>query len=317
MDAITTTMASRPAQADALERGRLLADSRAARQWSQRLGLEPLAVRNQHGVRGGSIMTLPSPLIDNVVAKQLPRLIADAEALLRVAAWPDLPAGLRIIGCAGGRLAGFSCGSGHGLAEAHGFRPGAVAVAVAAEDALRVSLERWPDELPVALGEAAVMVEAVAAHELAHALVAEPDADLRPGAADILRQLPAAVGTIVSIDSAERAARDHGPAWAAALVVLHRRCMRYRPGARHRWADLLARDLRTYGIDADAVAVAVGDVADEAVLRDAFAHQGAIAARVADAIPDAATRARLIVEQQHETTPADPGHVALVAAGVG
>lgn len=261
-------------------------------------------------------MTLPEPLIDNIVAKQLPMLIADAEAIMRVAAWPDLPAGMRIINCAGGRLAGFASGSGHRLAEAHGFRPGAVAVAVAAEDALWVALEWWPDELPAALGEAGVMVETVAAHELAHALVAEPDADLRPGEADILRQLPAAVGTIASNDSPERTARGHGPAWAAALVVLHQRCMRHRPWARHRWAELLTRDLRGYGIDADAVAVAVGDVAGDAVLREVFAPQGAIAARVAEAIPDEATRARLIAEQQRNT-PADPGHVAPVAAGGG
>lgn len=261
-------------------------------------------------------MTLPEPLADNIVAKQLPRLIADAESLLTVAAWPDLPAGLRIINCAGSRLAGFCDGSGHRLAEAHGFRPGAVAVAVAAEDALRVALEWWPDELPDALGEAGVMVEAVAAHELAHALVAVPDADLRPGEADILRRLPAAVGTIASNDSSERTARDHGPAWAAALVVLYRRCMRHRPWSRRRWAERLDRELRGYGIDADAVAAAVGDVADDAVLREILAPQGVIAARVADAIPDAATRARLIAEQQRETTPADPGHVASVAAGV-
>ena len=54
MDAITTTTASRPAQAAALERGRVLADARAARQRSQRLDLEPLAVRNRHGVQGAA-----------------------------------------------------------------------------------------------------------------------------------------------------------------------------------------------------------------------------------------------------------------------
>lgn len=253
-------------------------------------------------------------LTDNLVRKQLPRLIADAEALMRVAAWPDLPAGCRIINCAGGRLAGFCDGSGHRLAQAHGFRPGAVAVAVAAETALRVSFERWGDELPVALGEAGVMIETVAAHELAHALVADIDAELRPGEADILRRVPAAVGTITATDSPDRRVRDHGPAWAAALAILGRRCQRHRPWARHRWADLLDRDLQAYGIDAQAVADAVGDVADEVSLRDLLVAEGNIVARVAEAIPSATERAALIAAM-HETTPADPGRVAPVAAG--
>lgn len=256
-------------------------------------------------------------LTDNIVARQLPRLIADAEALLSVAAWRDLPAGLRIINCAGDLLAGFSSGSGHRLAQAHGFRPGAVAIAVAAEAALRAALKRWPDELPAALGEAGVMLETVAAHELAHALVADIDAELHPAEADALRRLPVAVGTVAGHRSPERSARQHGPAWAAGLVILSHRCHRYRPCARHRWPELLRRDLQGYGIDAQAVADAVGDVADELPLRKILAPQGAIVARVAQAIPDEATRARLIAEHRNETTPADPGHVAQVAAGVG
>jgi hypothetical protein len=256
-----------------------------------------------------------APLIDNIVARQLPRLIADAEALLSVAAWPDLPARMRIIDCDGSRLAGFCDGSGHRFAQAHGCRPGAVAVAVAAEAALRVALGWWPDDLPVALAEAGVMIEAVAAHELAHALVADIDAELRPGEAGILRSLPVAVGTILPADSAERTAADHGPAWAAALVILARRCRRYRRGARHRWSKLLDRDLRAYGIDAQAVADVVADVADEMRLRDLLAPGGDVVARVADAIPSATERAALIAPRLN-TTPADPGHVAPVAAGV-
>ena len=113
---------------------------------------------------------IPQALTDNIVRKQLSRLIADAESLLTVAAWRDLPAGLRIIDCAGGRLAGGCLGSGHRLARAHGFRLEAVAVMVAAEHRLRFMLELCDDNLPAALGEAALAMEAVAAHELAHAL---------------------------------------------------------------------------------------------------------------------------------------------------
>lgn len=262
-------------------------------------------------------MTLPEPLAHNIVARQLPRLIADAEALMRSAAWRDLPRGCRIIDIPSGALAGFCSGSGHRFAQAHGCRPGAVAVAVAAEDALRVALKQWPDELPTALGEAGCMIEFVGAHELAHALVADIDAELQPDVADILRRLPVAVGTFTGNTGSDRTARDHGERWAAGLVILSRRCREYRPRARHRWPELLAHDLRAVGIDAEAVEDAVGDVADEMPLREILAPQGAVAVRVAEAIPNEATRARLIAERRNETTPADPGHVAPVAAGVG
>jgi hypothetical protein len=258
-----------------------------------------------------------APLSDNIVAKQLGRLVADAQALLAVAAWADLPAGLRIIPCDGRRLSGFCAGSGHKLAQAHGCRPGAVAVAVAAEDALRVSLDVWADDLPAALGEAALAIEYTGAHEAAHALVNDIDGELRPGEANILRALPVAVGTVLVERRAEREARDHGAAWAAGIVILARRCAALRPRARHRWPELLDRDLRCRGLDPDAVADAVGDVCDEQPLRELLAPSSATVARVAEAIPDEAERAAIIAAHwRNETTPAEPGHVAPVAAGV-
>jgi hypothetical protein len=252
------------------------------------------------------------PLIDNIVLRQLPRLIADAEALLSVAAWRDLPAGLRIINCAGG-IAGFCSGSGHRFAQAHGCRPGAVAAGVAAESALRHSLKVWHDELPAAIGEAAVLLETVATHELAHALVAPPDAAASDAELIALRMLPSAVAN-ASPTPAERTARGHGARWAAALVILAQRCRQYRPRARHRWDDLIRRDLDAVGIDAQAVADAVGDVADEQPLRALLAAGGTITARVAAAIPDEHDRAAIIAALL-ETTPAERGHVAPVAVG--
>lgn len=252
-------------------------------------------------------------LADNIVMKQLGRLIADAEALMRVVAWVDLPAGLRIIDCAGGQLAGGCLGSGHRLARAHGCRPGAVAVMVAAEYRLRYMLELWHDNLPAAFGEAALAIEATAIHELAHAIVADPDPELQAGEADILRRLPVAVAE-PRPTPAERTARDHGAAWAAGLVILAERCRRHREWARHRWPVVIADDLRAVGIDAQAVADAVGDVADEVSLREKLAPQGAIVARVAEAIPDEQERAALIADF-HNTTPVESGHVAQVAAG--
>ncbi len=252
---------------------------------------------------------IPQALAENIVKRQLGRIIADAEALLTVAAGPDLPAGLRIIDCAGGWLAGGSLGSGHRLARAHGCRRGGVAVMVAVGYRLRSMLEAWPDDLPAALGEAALKIEATAAHEVAHALLADPDLELRPGEADTLRALPAAVGA-PRPTSPERTAADHGAAWAAGLVILAERCRRHRPGARHRWPEVIADDLKAVGIDAEAVAVAVGDVADELPLRELLA--GGILERVAEVIPCEPERARLIAQAQA----AGSGHVVPTAAGV-
>jgi hypothetical protein len=254
---------------------------------------------------------IPQAFAENIVARQLGRLIADAEALLAVVARRDLPAGLRIIDCAGGWLAGGSLGSGHKLARAHGCRPGAVAVLVAAEYRLRFMLELWHDNLPAALGEAGLGIEAVAAHELAHALLADPDPELSAGEGDTLRRLPAAVAE-PRPSPADRTARDHGAAWAAGLVILGERCRRYRPGARHRWPVVIADDLGAVGIDAEAVARAVGDVADELPLRELLAPGGGILERVAEAIPCEPERARLIAQAQA----AGSGHVAPAAAGV-
>lgn len=253
------------------------------------------------------------PLADNIVRKQLGRLIADAESLLTVAAHADLPAGLRIVPMPTGGLSGFSLGSGHRLARAHGFPRGTVAVAVAAEGYLRDLLELWPDDTATGLAEAGLYVEFVAAHELAHALGHEPDDDLQDGEADILRRLPEAAATIERRSDHERTALHHGAEWAAAVVILAGRCARHRPGARHRWPRLLDVDLRRVGIDAQAVADAVGDVADELPLRELLAPGAALVARVAEAIPDQADRIALI--ESRETTSATPGHVAQAVAG--
>lgn len=256
---------------------------------------------------------IPQALAENIVQRQLGRLIADAEALLAVAAGPDLPAGLRIIDIPGGWLDGGSLGSGHRLARAHGCRPGAVAVMVAAGHRLRFMLELWADNLPAAIGEAALGIEAVAAHELTHALLADADPELQAGEADILRALPAAVAVKVP-HAAERTAADHGAAWAAGLVILAERCRRHRPGARQRWPEVIADDLGAVGIDAEAVAWAVGDVADELPLRELLAPGSGILERVAEVIPAEAERARLIARRFAQAPAGGSGHVAPAAA---
>jgi hypothetical protein len=75
---------------------------------------------------------------------------------------------------------------------------------------------------------------------------------------------------------------------------------------------VIADDLGAVGIDAEAVARAVGDVADELPLRELLAPGGDILERVAEVIPPEPERARLIAQAQA----ADPGHVATAAVGV-
>lgn len=251
-------------------------------------------------------------LADNIVKRQLVRLVADAEFLLTVAAHADLPAGLRIVNVAGGSLLGFSLRSGHGFAQAHGFRPGAVAVGVAGETILRSRLKVYGDDLDDALWSAGLRIEYVAAHELAHALACRTiDCDPQPVDVKAMRLLPESVDTMPPTPASQTAAA-HGVPWAAALVILVKRCQRLRPYSRPRWADLMEGDLRAVGIDAQAVADAVGDVADEQPLRPLLAPGAALVARVAEAIPSEAERAALIAQASED----EQGHVAQAGVGV-
>lgn len=253
-------------------------------------------------------------LTDNIVRKQLAGLVADAEALLTVVAHADLPAGLRIVNVAGGSLLGFSLRSGHGFAQAHGFRPGTVAVGVAAETILRCRLNCYGDDLDDGLWSAGLRIEYIAAHETAHALAC-PTIDCDPQPVDVkaMRLLPTRVEKLPPTP-ASRTAEGHDAPWAAALVILAGRCRKYRPQSRHRWPELLKDDLDAVGIDAQAVADAVGDVADELPLRELLAPGAALVERVAEAIPDHADRVALI-ESRETTSAADPGHVAQAVAG--
>lgn len=253
-------------------------------------------------------------LADNIVRKQLAGLVADAESLLTVAAHADLPAGLRIVNIAGGSLLGFSLHSGHGFARAHGFRPGTVAVGVASETILRSRLELYGDDLDGALWESGLRIEYVAAHELAHSLACQTiDRDPQPVDVKALRLLPSRVEKLPPTP-ASRTAEGHDAPWAAALVILAGRCRKYRPQSRQRWPELLEDDLQAVGIDAQAVADAVGDVAEELPLRELLAPGAALVARVAEAIPDHADRVALI-ESRETTSAADPGRVAQAVAG--
>lgn len=225
-----------------------------------------------------------------LVGIHVPRLIRDAEALLTVAGWPDAPAGVAVLPLADRPDAsGSSLGSGHTLAIAHGRRPGAVAVFVDAAGILRPALWAAPESPDYVIGVARQWVEAIAVHELAHAVVAEPDAVLTCDADAAARvaaalKLPPGIGADV-----------HGPRWAAAVVVLTGRAIELRPAHERRGREDAARyDLSRYGFDADAIRDAVGPVAADASLRELLAADGAAARRVAAVCPPVAERQALI-----------------------
>lgn len=240
---------------------------------------------------------------DNVVR----RIVTDAELLLWAVAEADLPAGLRIIDIGLAPIDGMAIWSGHRLAAAHRLRPGTVAVGVAAQALVGEALTLCPDE-------AQLVVEAVTAHELAHALVADIEGEADEATLAVLRDLPTLLADALPAASAPaRMARDHGPRWAGALVALGQRCAGIRRLSRSAWASVIEADLRQYGIDADAVADALGDIAAEASLRELLAEGGPVAERLALAVPGLGERITAI--GMYRSTPAEPGHVAPVGDG--
>ena len=255
-------------------------------------------------------MNMPEPFIADIVARQSPFSIRGAEALLRTVAGVDYPGGIAAMPCRGGRVHGFAVGTGKAFAQAHGLATGAVAIAVAVDDILHDSLQRCGGDIASALTRAVDRVEYVAAHELAH-LIAE-DADEVTADEGYLRSLPMTVGDSPRAPSAHAAA-GHGPRWAGALVILARRVMRFRPASRFAWQQALERDLRSHGIEAQAITEAVDGVADGVGLRGLLAEGGGAAIRLSAAVPSIAERVA-IIDAMSCTTPDDPAHVAPVVS---
>ena len=238
---------------------------------------------------------------DDIVVRQTEIIRRDAEALLAVAAWADLPAGAAVLPLIDRPEAGgLSMGSGHLLAVANGCRPGAVAVRVDVAQPLRMAIEAAPDSPDAAVAVVRPIVEGVVVHEAAHALVAVLDA---AADADQARQWVAACDALPVRTGADA----HGPRWGAAVVVLTRRMIALRPpGEQLDRESLLRADLQNYGLDADAIAEALGDVADEVPLRELLAVGGDVACRVAAACRPEAERQRLI-EHRRQHGAADEG----------
>jgi hypothetical protein len=238
---------------------------------------------------------IAAALTDNIIGRQADIIRRDAEALLAVAAWADLPAGVAVLPLTGRpEASGASIGSGHALALAHGCRPGAVAVRVDVVGIMRAALTASADDAALGILAARPMIEAVAVHELAHALVHDPD-DTSTAAE--------AVALVAACDAAalRTGADAHGPRWAAAVVVLTRRVIRLRPAhERPALKAAMHADLQAYGLDAAAVAEALGEIADEEPLRELLAAGGDVACRVARACPPDAERQASINEHRRQ-----------------
>lgn len=203
-------------------------------------------------------------LADSIVRKQAPRLIADAGALVSVAAWPDFPEGLAVLEPPAGGGPAFSIGSGHVLAASLGcvLRPAAVVVGVSSflRDGLRSHGLAQPDAVVAGV---AVEVEAAALHEAAHAAIAPLD-DPADETSVVACRLVAASGSAMRPEPWLAA---HGPAWAVAYKVLAERAIAFRPHVAGELRAMIDADLEQHGVDPRGIAAVVDGFPDEAPLR--------------------------------------------------
>lgn len=250
-------------------------------------------------------MTAPTKPDDGKVDRRtaiiVPAVVADAEALMTVLAAPDEPAGIRLVHLTTPGFHGLCRGSGHAVAEAYGLSGAAVMVA------FEESVRRWvaafsnPEELwrydrarEVAIDHAGFEVEKTAAHEVAHALVAELDKPLAgESEADAIRGL--SNGSFAPFP-ADREAADHNAAWSAAVAIIYTRAAKYRPKMRDYWAKAIDYEGRKYGFDMEAVAKLVARVPEDEPLRPLL-RDPIFLARIEHAIPPASERAAAIAKR--------------------
>jgi len=210
------------------------------------------------------------------------------------------------------RFLGLCRGSGHAVAEAYGMRGSAVMVRFTAAVRKWVSEFSNPPELwrygrarEVAFSHATWEVEQIAAHEVAHALVADIDKPLASEAeADDVRGI--ANGSLAPIQL-DREAAGHGPAWAAAVAVLHLRAKRHRSSMAELWHKVVIDEGRAYGFDMAAVLELVARVPEDEPLRPLL-RDPIFLARIEHAIPPASERAAAIARIRNIAPPDVPAN---------
>jgi len=256
--------------------------------------------------------------------------VADAESLLNVVAWPDVPDGVRIVHTTANGVYGLCTGSGHALAAAHGL-PGCAVMVAALRIQTRyraVAMESISDEdrylARTATGSVllasrvnaiadrlvASRVAFTAAHELAHALAAA--VDQRPDDKEFARLRALPTTHQPDLDP-EFTARSHGAPWAALAAILYRRVIELRPGLAkewHRWAVL---EFEGYGMAFAPVAEHVANISDSMPLRH-LARDREFIASVESLVPPQSQRADLIaLRRSSDQLPQDVPAVADVS----
>jgi hypothetical protein len=246
-------------------------------------------------------MSTPDSFVENIVARCVPAIRKDAESLVSVAAWGDAPAGVVLLPMsdADGLVGGSCLGSGETLARVHGCREGAIAVRLNVAAMVRSALADAAGDTEQASELARIICEAVACHEVAHAVVAPADEQLDGPEAIALVERAARrrrAGYSAAVEAGHHDAR-----WAAANVVMQRRAMALRPAWERRPREtFLRRDLERYGHELDAIANALGAVAEGDRIRELLAPGSAAARRVEAACRPDAERTAIIEQGQRQ-----------------
>lgn len=209
----------------------------------------------------------------NIVHRQAPRLLADAEHLARVCVWPDLP-GLHVVDISGlaSDLDGMSIGSGYRLAAHYGFRTGWPAVGVSVgrlmTDVLRTDHDR--------IETATILIEQTTLHEVAHAVLGRDDMNSD--------QIGTTMRTLRSRQRLDQPAaqqwQDHHDRWASALLILTDRAQQYR----RRHGDLIAMlshsQIEDAGHSVQALRRVIGAVEGDAPIGHLLGQSGPLTARL-------------------------------------
>jgi hypothetical protein len=250
--------------------------------------------------------------VDRRTAIIVPAVVADAEALMTALAAPDEPAGIRLVEMVDPRFMGLAPGSGHRVAQAYGLQGSAVMVATTRTVRRWVAAFANPEELwrydrarEVAIAYSGFEVAQIAAHEVGHILVADIDKPLASEAeAEAIRGK--ALGSLASIPL-DREAAAHGPAWAAAVAILHLRAKRHRSSMAELWHKVVIDEGRAYGFDMAAVLELVARVPEDEPLRPLL-RDPIFLARIEHAIPPASERAAAIAQIRNIAPPGVPAN---------
>jgi len=212
----------------------------------------------------------------------VPRLVDDAAALVRVASPNDWPGGFVVVADRlPPRIAALACGDGRGLAELYGCREGAACVVV------DVWKRAANPEAPT-LAEVASL-EALSCHEAAHTLTTGT------ATAEAVDKLLSTADRDVAAYSPETVARQHGPRWAMAFWLLVNRAAAYRPRSGAVMVEGVAIELGHYGYPRHELVRLAGGVSADEPLRERLAVGGDWDALLSARLPDESTRAAAIV----------------------